>query len=111
MSVFETTGTEFKTQVLDADLPVLLEFTADWCPPCKMLKPIIHQLADKHAGKLKVAMIDTDKNLDIVQTYGVMGFPTMLLFIGGQPVERLVGFMPLEKIESKILPHLVTEQA
>ncbi|MEO8609077.1 MAG: thioredoxin domain-containing protein [Chloroflexota bacterium] len=110
-STFEATDQDFKTQVLESALPVLIEFTADWCPPCKMLAPIVHELADKYAGKLRVGMLDSDINTEAVQQYGVMGLPTLILFVDGKPAERIVGYTPRERIEAKLLPHLVLQKA
>jgi thioredoxin 1 len=103
---FDVTEQNFGTQVLESELPVLVEFTADWCPPCKMLAPIIHDLAKQYEGRLRVGLLDSDNNPQIGQQYGVMGLPTMLLFVEGSPVVRMVGFTPRERIEAKLLPHL-----
>ena len=105
----EVTAQNFDTQVLAAAAPVLVEFTADWCPPCKMLAPILHEIAEKYVGRLHVGLLDADTQPDIVQQYGVMGLPTLLLFVDGAPVERIVGFVPRERIEAKILPHLAVK--
>lgn len=109
--VFETTEQDFGKQVLESALPVLIEFTADWCPPCKMLAPIVHEIATKYEGKMRVGLLDSDANQAIIQQYCVMGLPTLILFVDGAPVERIVGFVPRERIETKVLPHLVLENA
>jgi thioredoxin 1 len=108
---FEATDRNFGTQVLDAGSPVLIEFTADWCPPCKMLAPIINQLAEKYEGKMRVGLLDADANPEMIQRYSVMGMPTLILFVDGAPVERIIGYTPRERIEAKLLPHLTTEKA
>ena len=108
---FEATEQDFGTQVLESRLPVLIEFTADWCPPCKMLAPIVHEIAKKYEGKLRVGMLDADINTEVVMEYGVMGLPTLILFVDGKPVERIVGYTPRERIEAKLLPHLALENA
>ncbi len=108
---FEATEQNFGPQVLESNLPVLIEFTADWCPPCKMLAPIVHEIAHKYEGKLRVGLLDSDDNQTIVQQYGVMGLPTLILFENGTPVEWIVGFVPRERIEAKVLPYLATENA
>ena len=108
---FEVTEQDFGEQVLESALPVLIEFTADWCPPCKMLAPIVHELARKYEGKLRVGLLDSDANPDVIQQYGVMGLPTLILFVAGSPVERIVGYVPRERIEAKIVPHLALENA
>ncbi len=109
--IFEVTAKDFQTEVIESDLPVLIEFTADWCPPCKMLVPIINEIAIKYEGQMRVGLLDADANPNIIQQYSVMGLPTMMLFINGTPVERIVGFKPRERIESEILPHLTRENA
>lgn len=108
---FNVTDKDFTAQVLESDLPVLVEFTADWCPPCKMLKPIMNTIAEKYDGKLRVGLLDTDVNPAIVAQYGVMGMPTLMLFVGGEVVEVMVGFRPAAQIEEKLLPHLTMESA
>lgn len=110
-ATFEATDQDFGTQVLQSALPVLIEFTADWCPPCKMLAPIVHEIAHKYEGKLRVGMLDSDVNPEAVMQYGVMGLPTLILFVDGAPVERIIGYAPRERIEAKLLSHLATEQA
>lgn len=107
---FEASGADFETALRDSVLPVLIEFTADWCPPCKMLAPIVHELSASYEGKMRVGMLDSDANPHIVQQHGVMGLPTLILFVGGVAVERIVGFTPRERIEAKILPHLTVEK-
>ena len=108
---FDATDQNFGTQVLQSSQPVLIEFTADWCPPCKMLAPIIHEIARKYEGSLRVGLLDADYNPEIVQRYSVMGLPTLILFADGEPVERIIGFVPRERIEAKLLPHLTTANA
>lgn len=103
---FEATTDNFRQQVLQSDVPVLIEFTADWCPPCKMIAPYIEQIATAQAGKLRVGMLDADHHPQLVQQYGVMGLPTLILFQQGKPVERIVGFVPRSKIEAALLPYL-----
>lgn len=102
----EITSDNFGAQVLHSSVPVLVEFSAQWCPPCKMLAPTINALADKYAGKLNVGIIDTDDDPDLMMQYGVMGIPTLILFQNGQPVERMVGFQPRDRIENKLIPYL-----
>lgn len=109
--ISEVTAQGFEEEVLNARLPVLLEFTSDTCPPCKMLKPILNQLAETYEGQLQVRMIDNDTNHSLVKRYGVMGLPTTILFVDGEPVERIVGFTPKGRIESVIRPYLIPENA
>ena len=96
----------FKTEVLESSQPVLVDFTAEWCGPCHMLAPIVEKLNEEWNGVVKVGKLDIDENADITMQYGVMGVPTLILFKGGQPVERLMGFMPRERILAKLNPHL-----
>jgi thioredoxin 1 len=107
----EVTQQDFGAQVLESTTPVLVEFTADWCPPCKMLAPILNEIALKYEGQLRVGMLDSDHNPQVVQQYGVMGLPTMILFVGGVPVERITGYVPRERIEAKLLPYLARQSA
>lgn len=108
---FDVTEEDFEAQVLASGLPTLVEFTADWCPPCKMLAPVVHEIAHAYEGKLRVAVLDSDSNLALTQQYGVMGLPTLILFVGGVPVERIIGFKPRNRIEAKLRPHLAVENA
>ncbi|MEP7286806.1 MAG: thioredoxin [Chloroflexota bacterium] len=103
---FEVTNDNFQEQVLQADLPVLVDFGADWCPPCKMLDPIVEQLAQKYQGKLSVAKLDGDNSPQFTEIYDVYGFPTLILFRGGQPIHRIVGFKTQDRIEAELAPHL-----
>jgi thioredoxin 1 len=107
---FEATTGNFQAEVLNSSLPVLVDFGADWCPPCKMLEPVVDDLARKYEGKLRVASMDADANPDIIMQYGVMGLPTLILFQGGQPVGRIVGYVPREKLEAKLLSFLQPEE-
>jgi thioredoxin 1 len=100
------TDATFEAEVVKAEQPVLVDFWAEWCQPCKMLSPIVEQVADEQAGKLTVAKVDVDENGDSAQRFGVMSIPTLILFKGGQPVERLVGYMPKDQLVRKLAPHL-----
>jgi len=110
-ATFEVTANNFQTQVLGANVPVLVEFGADWCPPCKMLAPTVHALATKYSDKMHVGIMDSDAYPELVQRYGVMGLPTLILFQNGKPVARMVGFQPKDRIEAQIVPYLQTEIA
>ncbi len=96
----------FIDEVLKAQSPVLVDFTAVWCSPCKMLDPIVKQLAQEWEGKVKVVKLDVDDNADLAVQYQVMGLPTLVLFKNGKPVERVNGYQNKERIASKLIPHL-----
>jgi thioredoxin 1 len=85
------TDESFATEVLGSDLPVLVEFWGTWCGPCRMLAPVLSELAAEHADQLRVVKVDIDVNPVTVRDYAVMGAPTMILFRGGEPVASLVG--------------------
>lgn len=97
---------EFQVEVLQASLPVLVDFTAPWCTPCKMLDPVVQQLAAEWQDKVKFVKLDVDDQPLVAMDYQVMGVPTLMLFKDGQPVERLTGFQPKDRLVKKFLPHL-----
>ena len=97
---------EFRNEVVNSTLPVLVDFTAEWCGPCKMLDPIGTQLAQDWAGRVRVVKLDVDENAAVAVQYQVMGVPTLMLFVGGKPVQRLSGYQPKERIKAKLSPHL-----
>lgn len=92
-SVASTNTQNFETEVLKSDLPVLVDFYAEWCGPCKMMGPVIDKAAGQLAGKMKVLKLDTDVSPEIAGRYGIMGVPTLILFKGGQPVGKNVGYL------------------
>jgi len=102
----KTSEATFQKDVLESSLPVLVDFTAAWCGPCKQLEPIIQQLARDWNGKIKVFRLDVDENPDLTMQFQVMGVPTVMLFKQGKPVERLSGYQPKDRIVSKLSPHL-----
>jgi thioredoxin 1 len=98
--------TEFQQEVLDSSMPVLVDFTAEWCGPCKMLSPIVDEIANQYEGKLRVVKVDADANQQVMQQYGILGLPTLMLFKNGEAVERITGFKTKEKILGKLDSHL-----
>jgi thioredoxin 1 len=97
---------DFQAEVLDSTLPVLVDFTATWCGPCKMLDPIVKQLAAEWEGKVKVVKLDVDQNSAVAMQYQVMGVPTLMLFSKGEPQQRLTGYQPKDRIVSKLASHI-----
>ncbi|QIP84572.1 thioredoxin [Streptomyces sp. Tu 2975] len=96
--VSAVTDTDFDTEVLGADRPVLVEFTADWCGPCRQLAPVLTAVAREEAGRLKVLQIDADTNPETVVRYGVLSMPTLMVFDGGEPVKSMVGARPKRRL-------------
>jgi thioredoxin 1 len=102
------TDSTFQQQVVEAskDKPVLVDFWATWCGPCKMLSPLVEQLAGEKSEQLNVAKIDVDENQAVSQKFGIMSIPTLILFKDGKAVKQLVGYMPKERILSQIEQYL-----
>ena len=96
----------FSVEVLDSPQPVLVDFTATWCVPCQSLAPIVEQLCNDWTGVVKVGKLDIDENPGLALKYDVMGVPALVLFKGGKPVERTLGYMPKDRILSRFRPHL-----
>ncbi len=102
----EVTTDTFQADVLNSSQPVLVDFWAEWCGPCKAIAPIVEQIANEQAGKLKVVAMDTDANPDVPVQLGIMSIPTLILFKGGQPVVRITGYQAKDRILNQIQPHL-----
>ncbi|MHB8573397.1 MAG: thioredoxin [Candidatus Dormibacteria bacterium] len=100
--VVEVTDSNFEQEVLKSEVPVLVDFWAAWCGPCKMVAPIVEDLAVELAGRLKVTKLDVDANQVTASRFGVMGIPTLLIFKAGQPAERIVGYQPKPALKSKV---------
>jgi len=108
MSDAIVTGTDatFDAEVLKSGVPALVDFWAPWCGPCQMIAPLVEEIAESHKGKLKVVKLNVDENVQTPQTYGVMAIPTLILFKGGQPQEKVVGFESKAKLLDRIAKHL-----
>jgi thioredoxin 1 len=96
------TTANFQSEVLSSSLPVLVDFWAPWCAPCRMIAPVIVEIANEYAGKLKVARLNVDENQEISARYGVMSIPTLALFKGGVVVDQVVGAVPKRAITTKV---------
>ena len=101
------TEADFKAKVVDSTKPVLVDFTAVWCGPCKMVDPIVKQLAEEWGDKVSVVKCDADKNPNIIMQFGIMGIPTLILFKGGRPAERVTGYQPRDKLNARFSPHFI----
>ena len=91
----------FDSEVIQSVLPVIVDFTAVWCSPCKMLDPVVKQIADELTGRVKVVKLDVDDNPNLTMQYGVMGVPTLMLFVNGSPAQRMTGYQPKDRIIAK----------
>ena len=94
----QISASDWQKKVLDASEPVLVDFFATWCGPCKMMAPVIEEIAAEKAGEVSVYKIDIDENMEIAQQYGVLSIPTFIVFRGGQPKDKTLGAQPKEKI-------------
>ena len=100
------TDANFDSQVLTAAAPVLVDFWAAWCGPCKMIAPVLDVIATEQGDKLTIAKLDVDSNQATAIRFGVQSIPTLILFKDGKEAERIVGFMPKERLVARLTPHL-----
>jgi thioredoxin 1 len=98
----EFTESNFSAEVLQSDVPVLVDFWAPWCGPCKMVAPIVEEISTEYAGKIKVGKLNTDDNQTVASQYGIMSIPTLMIFKNGEVVERIIGAQPKEALTGKI---------
>ena len=98
----EVTDATFEDEVVKSDTPVLVDFWADWCAPCKMIAPIVEELADEFDGKVKFTKLDVDSNPRSATNYGIRGIPTLLIFSGGEPVDQVVGAVPKSVLKRRL---------
>ncbi len=96
--VAEVTDADFEAEVMCSELPVLVEFTADWCPPCRQMGPVLSDLAAEQSGRLKVVQLDVDTNPETTNAFRVLSMPTFMVFRGGEPVKSMVGARPKRRL-------------
>ncbi|MET9821306.1 MULTISPECIES: thioredoxin [Streptomyces] len=94
----EVTDADFATEVIGAELPVLVEFTADWCPPCRQMAPVLSALAEEEGDRLRVVQLNVDRNPATTNAYKVLSMPTFMVFRGGEPVKSMVGSRPKRRL-------------
>lgn len=105
-SLLNVTDANFEDEVIGSDLPVLVDFWAVWCGPCRMVSPFVEQIAEEYKDRLKVTKLNVDENQSVPAKYGIMSIPTLLLFKGGEPKETIVGALPKDMIVAAISKHL-----
>jgi thioredoxin 1 len=98
----EFTDANFETEVLGSDKPVLVDFWAPWCGPCRMVAPIVAEISSEYDGKLKVGKVNTDDNQNTAARFGIMSIPTLMIFKNGQEVARIIGAQPKQALTAKI---------
>ena len=106
--IIEGTDFNFEEEVLNSDTPVLVDFWAPWCGPCRVIAPVVNELADQYEGKLKVVKLNTDENQNTAMQFGIRSIPTLGIFKDGQVVDAVIGAVPKQHLEEKIRPHLAT---
>ncbi len=109
--VKHVTDASFQQDVLESDTPVLVDFWAPWCGPCRMMAPVVEQLAEEYDGRLAVVKMNTDENMETPTSLGIRGIPTLILFADGEEVDRVVGVMPKPTLKRKIDAILEAETA
>jgi thioredoxin 1 len=104
-NVLEFTDANFESEVLKSDVPVLVDFWAPWCGPCRMIAPTVEQIANDYAGKVRVGKVNTDENPQVAARLNISSIPTLLLFKGGQVVDKTIGVVPKQNLTALIDKH------
>jgi thioredoxin 1 len=105
-NVAEVTDNNFQAEVLESEIPVLVDFWAPWCGPCRMVAPVVEEIAQERAGELKVVKLNTDENQQTALSFNIMSIPTLILFRNGQPAKTVIGAYPKRKLEAELEPAL-----
>ncbi len=106
MKPIEITDTNFDKEVIQSETPVLIDFWAVWCGPCKMIAPVVEEIAKEYDGKLKVGKVDVDNNPEVSLKFGIRSIPTLMVFKGGKVVEQIIGAVPKRNLVDKVTPHI-----
>lgn len=107
-NVIEGTDSNFENEVLQSITPVLVDFWAPWCGPCRVISPMVEEIANDYAGKIKVVKLNTDENQNTAVTYGIRSIPTLGIFKNGKVVDSVIGAVPKRHLEEKLKPHLAS---
>ena len=103
---FPVTDQNFQEKVLNSDILTITDFWATWCAPCHLIAPLLEEIAAEYDGQLQVAKLDVDHNPNTAMAFGVMSIPTLIVFKNGRPLDRIVGYMPKDRLLNRITPHL-----
>lgn len=105
-SALQVTDSSFKQEVLESEVPVLVDFWAPWCGPCRMVAPVVDEISEQYAGQIKVVKVNTDENPSVASQYGIRSIPTLMIFKGGQRVDMVVGAVPKTTLATTLEKYL-----